>query len=131
MKEAYSCLSSVAVRFNPMLGDLGQADPGTEEETMRWGIRRLPVSRAALLRLLGAMAVLVLVWSSGSRLSAREVICDLDSVGCYGAGCRPNPEVNPGYNFTYSIFNWHCRDTEEERNNDWYEAEFTGCCLYA
>jgi hypothetical protein len=91
---------------------------------------RLPVSRAALLRLLGAAAALAMVISGGSAAAAPQVIdCWRDSVGCYGDGCREPNGVPPGSGSRYGITNYYCEDWITGEN--WYEAVFGGCCWFA
>jgi hypothetical protein len=92
---------------------------------MRSGIRGLPVSRAALLRLLGAVAVVATVAMMGEDRVAAHDDCYFHSLGCYGEGCKPGWRGTP-YNFTYGIMNWHCYP---EWGDDYCEAQIPGCCL--
>lgn len=93
---------------------------------MHWGIRRLPVSGATLLRLLSAVALLAMVVSMGDAGTAAQwVDCYLDSRGCYGEGCGA---LKNQYIIQYAIDNYHCIP---DFGDDWYEAEFRGCCANA
>jgi hypothetical protein len=96
---------------------------------MNRALRHLPVSAAALLRLLSGVAVLAMVLSMGAaKPAAQAVVCSLDSIGCYGDGCA-NPVPPPsGIRSNYAIDNYYCTDNISW---PWYEAYFRGCCLDA
>ncbi len=90
-----------------------------------------PVSRSALLRLMVAAAVLAMAISTGTQVGAQGTwSCTLDSIGCWGGGCRMGitiPGIGDGT--TYSIRNYYCYDWAFDYS--WYQAVIDGCCYFA